>query len=447
MFSFTAEDLFVLLPTLILGAGACLVMLVDMCLGQGDFKPRVVHALTVLLLAGAMSVSVYHYSDATPKHLEGHLGAAVAAAWNFRMHTVISALFIQVLTFLVLLSSGSWLDAEDRHHHGDYHALLLFFATGAIIFVSARNLILAFLGLEIFSIALYVLVAFRRQRSISIEAGLKYFLLGAFAAAVFLFGAALLYAGKGDLDIPELGAVSRPGLPSPVGFAAIGGGLLFVALFFKASIAPFHMWTPDVYEGAPTPITALMSTGTKAAAFLMLMAVARLIPHEILHLVPILTIATILVGNFGALVQNDIKRLLAYSGIAHAGYLMIGYCVLVGSEQYQAAAVSIRAILFYLATYGITNLAALLVIAYLEKSDPSVVKLEGLRGLSRRNPVAAAVLGLAALSLAGIPPTAGFWGKYQIFAAALFAEMPVLAVIGILFSVVGLFYYLKIIVH
>jgi len=179
----------------------------------------------------------------------------------------------------------------------------------------------------------------------------------------------------------------------------------------------------------------------------MLIAVAKFIPHQILPLIPVLTVLTILVGNIGALRQSNIKRLLAYSGIAHAGYLMIAYCALTLGQVNQVAAISIRAILFYLATYAVTNLAALFVVGYLEKSDPTVVELDGLKGLGRRNPVAAGILGLAALSLAGIPPTAGFWGKYQLFYAALFADMPVLAILGILFSVIGLFYYLRILVN
>jgi NADH-quinone oxidoreductase subunit N len=223
-----------------------------------------------------------------------------------------------------------------------------------------------------------------------------------------------------------------------------------VALFFKASAAPFHMWTPDVYEGAPTPITGLMSTGTKAAAFLLMLAAAPKLPREVLPVIPVVTIATILIGNLGALVQTNIKRLIAYSGIAHAGYLMVAFAALALGEGPQDSAYAIRAVLFYLVAYGVTNLAAIGVIALLERQDPGIVEIENLRGLSRRNPICAMLLALAMLSLAGIPPTVGFWGKYQVFSAALHTGLPSLtavSVIGILLSVVSLFYYLRIIVY
>ncbi|MEZ5988496.1 MAG: NADH-quinone oxidoreductase subunit N [Planctomycetota bacterium] len=410
-FSFTSADLYVLAPLLVLALGAFTALMLDLFVPRGALRRGSVQLATLVALVAAIVVSLFQYQQEDIGPTRDALGPLVRDVFRFRMHTVLGALILEGVTLLSFLLSLSFLGEEDEHYHGEYHALLLLFPFGAILMISAKSLMLAFLGLETFSVALYVLVAARRARSRAVEAGLKYFLLGAFAAAVFLYGAALIYAGNGSLAVPELGQIAQTGVPGPQGLAAIGGALLFVALFFKASVAPFHMWTPDVYEGAPTPITALMSTGTKTAAFVLLCMLAPFIPHEILPLIPVLTVASILVGNVGALLQTDLKRLLAYSGIAHAGYLLVAYSVMVTSSQAGAMVAPLRAILYYLAIYGVTNLAALGVVAWLERREPGIVTLDGLRGLWRRNPFAALVLAVAALSLAGIPPTAGFWAS------------------------------------
>ncbi len=447
-FRLTTTDLHALLPLVILSAGACLVLLIDLFLRE-EARSRVLPPLTSLILLGALGAGIEQYISLSPgsfRFPSERLGPLLTPIWRHQVFTAVGAILLCGIALAVHWISTSWLREEDRPAYGEYQCLLLLFPIGTILLIGARNLMLAFVGLEIFSVALYVLTAMRRTRSRAVEAGLKYFLLGAFAAAIFLYGSALIYAGKGTLDLPDLGAISREGLPAPVGLAALGGGILFLALFFKASVAPFHMWTPDVYQGAPTPITALMSTGTKTAAFFLLITAARLFPHEILPLIPILAIVSILVGNAGALRQTDLKRLLAYSGVAHAGYLLVAYCAIALGQGHQDAHTAIRAILYYLAVYGITNLAAFGVLAWLERREESVLTFEGIRGLGRRNPFCAAVLALAALSLAGIPPTAGFWAKYQVFAAALSAGQTTAAVVGILGSVVGLYYYLRILV-
>ena len=447
---FTATDFWILLPTLVLAVGACLVIVADLLAANKAIRQALVHSLSLTFLGIAIVLSWYQYSPANFEKDNLDLivmGPSIQTAWHYGMYTILGALILELLTFMAVLLSGSWLSSEDDQHHGEYHALMLLFCVGANIFISAKNLMLAFIGLEIFSVALYVLVAIRRKRKLGVEAGLKYFLLGAFAAATFLYATSLIYAGNGNLDIPKIGPIGGEGIPGPEGLAAIGGALLFVALFFKASVVPFHMWTPDVYQGAPTPVTALMATGTKAAAFIMLFWSAKFIPHELLPLLPGLAILTMAVGNLGALVQSNVKRLLAYSGIAHAGVIMIAFNVLTRGQQGGDTATALRAMLFYVVTYGITSIAAFSVIAYLEKNDERVLTLSGLRGLSRRNPLSAIVLALSALSLAGVPPTAGFWGKYQIFAAAIRSNMTPLAVIAILVTVIGLYYYLKIIVY
>jgi NADH-quinone oxidoreductase subunit N len=444
----TPQDWSILAPTLTLSVGALLALAADL-FAPTSMRAGATRLLSLLALGVAILLTVYQYIPATNKaaQIVTQMGPSLRDVWSFRMETVIGSLMIQVLTLLTLIGSGSWLTREDDPHHGEFHILCLMFAIGGILLVSAKHLMLAFVGLELLSISLYVLVAIRRNRYQSVEAGLKYFLLGAFAGAIFLYGTALLYAGNGSLSLLGIESVNRPGLPRPEGLAALGGALLFVALFFKASVVPFHMWTPDVYQGAPTPITALMSTGTKVAAFLLLLAAAPLIPRELLVALPTITILTIVVGNLGALVQGDLKRLIAYSGIAHAGYLMIAFSALCIGTGPQVAAHSVRAIVFYLAAYGVTNLAALFVVAQLERRDPSLGTLNGIKGLARRHPSSAVVLTIAMLSLAGIPPTIGFWGKYLVLAAALHTELYVLTTVGLLFSVIGLYYYLRVVVN
>lgn len=448
-FTLTSNDFYVLGPVLTLCLGIATVLLLDLFLPKGQTRRRTVEGFTFLFLAIALYLSLYQFGQekAGPSDPAFLLGPLLKDVWNFRMHTVIGAVLIEAITLVTLLISTSFLTKEDEFYHGEYYSLLLCFALGAILMVSTKNLVLAILGLEIFSISLYIMVAARRHREQAVEAGLKYFLLGAFASAFFLYGIALIYAGNGNVSIPAIGQVAHVGVAGPQGLAAIGGTFLFGALFFKASVAPFHMWTPDVYQGAPTPITALMSTGTKTAAFLLLTLCVKFIPVAILPLIPVLTILTIVIGNVGALRQTNLKRLLAYSGVAHAGYLMVGFSSLVMGTGHGTAYVSIRAMLFYLASYAVTNLAAFAVIAFLERKEASAVTLDGIRGLWKRNPMAASVLALSVLSLAGIPPTAGFWAKFLIFSTAIQAGLPILAIIGILASVVGVYYYLKIVVY
>ncbi len=450
-FSFTSTDFYVLLPLLFPVFGAILVLCLDLLLKPGKGARTLVHGLSLLSLLGGILAGVQQYLYLQPSHPlppKIALGPLLEPVFHFQPWTVLGSILLLFLTLISLLLSGAWWKEGDEEFraYGEFHVLTLFFPVGAGLLLGAKNLMLAFIGLEILSISLYVLVAFRRSRTKSVEAGLKYFLLGAFGAAFFVYGSALIYAGQGNLDLPAMGTILQEGLPQPFGYAALGGAILFIALFFKASIAPFHMWTPDVYEGAPTPITALMSTGTKAAAFFLLISAARLFPHELVPVFTFLAILSILVGNAGALVQTNLKRLLAYSGIAHAGYLLVAYQAMAVGQGQTDAGIALRALLFYLAVYGITNLAALGVLSWIERKDPEIVTLEGLKGLGRRNPIAAAILAIAALSLAGIPPTAGFWAKYQIFAASIQAGQIPLAIFAILGSVIGLYYYLKILV-
>ncbi len=328
---------------------------------------------------------------------------------------------------------------EDRPYMVEHDALLLTTPIGMLLMAGAQDLLVFFVGLELLSVPLYALCAFRRDRRRSVEAGLKYFLLGAFAAAFFLYGAALLYTATGTISLEALR--SRE-LSSPLALAGVG--LLAASVFFKISVFPFHLWVPDVYQGAPTPVTALMATGTKAAAFAFLLNATFLLPASAATTVAVIAIVTMALGNLGALVQQDVKRMLAYSGIAHAGTLLLVVAgALAGDPQPDGA---LDAALYYMAAYVFTAAGAFGVLALLERDGEHFTSLDSLRGLARRRPYVAAAMTLFMLSLGGIPLTGGFLGKYLVFYVAVRADLVAVAVVGVLLSVIALGYYLRVVV-
>ncbi len=305
---------------------------------------------------------------------------------------------------------------EDEYvQYGDFYGLLLLAITGMMIMTSTTHLLVVFLGLEVLSIALYVMVGFRKMRVDSVEAALKYFLLGAFATGFFLYGVALLYGATGALDMVRIGAsVTAAGGANLMLLA--GGMLVLIGFAFKAALVPFHMWTPDVYQGAPTPVTAFMSTGTKAAALAVLARIVTMaMPMSAFNwgaVLPVLAVLTMTVGNFMALAQNNIKRMLAYSSIAHAGYILVALSA--GNAAGQSA------ILYYLAVYTLMNIGAFAVISYLGRSNREErLSFESYRGLGYRYPFVSLAMAVFMFSLAGIPPTGGFLGKFYLFAAAV----------------------------
>ena len=358
------------------------------------------------------------------------------------------ALFFKVILLLAaalsLLLSDSWLRSRSLSTGAPY-ALLLLSTSGMMYLVSAGDMITMFLGLEVMSVPLYCLAATLRWDDRSVEAGMKYLVLGAMATAIFLMGVGLLYGFQGlhgggvDSEITALRSAllstSAATLPA---YASIGGLLLLVGLLFKISAAPFHMWTPDVYEGTPTPFTAFMSVAVKAAGAAVIIrlfggeVLARLGLQELLWLV---AAVTMIVGNFMALVQSNIKRMLAYSSIAHGGYILVA--VLAGTADGQAA------VLYYALAYTMGNLAAFSVLVYLSGQGLEVESFDDLRGLGSRYPLVGAVMGIAMLSLAGMPPLVGFFAKFSIFMAAIAEGYIWLTVIGLLTSAVSFAYYLR----
>lgn len=349
-------------------------------------------------------------------------------------------------TMLFLVSTAiAWIFGQ-RYYTGDEAALepehdilMLTAASGMVLMAGSRDLLVFFVGLELLSVPLYTLCGFRRARRDSVEAGLKYFLLGAFAAATFLFGAALVYTGTGTVTFARMNPAD---LSSPL--VMVGAALVAASLFFKVSVFPFHLWVPDVYQGAPAPVTTFMATGTKAAGFAFLLpAAAAMLPNSSTPVLAVIAVVTLAAGNLGALVQTDLKRMLAYSGVAHAGTLLLAIAGMRNDSQADGAT---QAVLFYMAAYMFTAGGAFGLVTMLESQTRAPVTLESIRGLAQRRPGVAAALALFMLSLGGIPATGGFLGKYLVFSVAVRSGMVAIAVIGIVLSVVALGYYLRVII-
>jgi len=338
------------------------------------------------------------------------------------------------------LLSPAYLQRLHLIHQGEYYALMLLATVGMMIMAAAISFLTIFLGLEMLSLALYILCGFVARRGTSQEASMKYFLLSSFASAFLLYGIAMIYGATGNTAFNAITKFLSTHTQSST-LLLIGMGLLIVGFAFKVSAVPFQAWTPDVYDGAPAPVTAFMSVGTKAAALIDFARVFDVVLPSIKSnwepVVLAIAILTIVGGNVLALVQSNVKRLLAYSSIAHAGYLLIG--VVVGGT------IGLSAILFYLLCYTFMNLGAFGMVSVLERADNSGSSLNEIRGLWYRQPLLAGLLAFFMLALAGFPPMAGFAAKYYMFYAALQGGHPELLIIGVLASVLGMYYYLRVI--
>ncbi|HVN53077.1 MAG TPA: NADH-quinone oxidoreductase subunit N [Anaerolineaceae bacterium] len=330
---------------------------------------------------------------------------------------------------------------------GEYYSLLMFTVGGMMLMAQAGDLIVVFLALELLSIPLYVMAGFARPRLDSEEASLKYFLLGSFASGFVLFGVAMIYGATGHTGLQEIIAVLHAGQSNfPVLFL-IGSAMLLVGFGFKVAAVPFHMWTPDVYQGSPSPVSGFMSVGAKAAGFAALLRVFVLIfPSLATDLIPVTWLGaalTMIVGNILAISQSNIKRMLAYSSIAHAGYILMAF-VPFGNPKFAPDAVA--SALFYLATYALTSIGAWAVVIAMEQSEGGKgLDLSDYAGLSRRYPVLSAAMAIFMLSFTGVPPLVGFWGKFYLFRTVIEAGFINLAVIGLITSIISAFYYLRVI--
>jgi len=383
----------------------------------------------------------------------GLVGAAVASLllWNHNTASfgVVVAdnfgLFVTwiliIVGLLTLAFSGPTIERE-RLPGGEYYTLVLFALAGMMLMATATDLLVIFLALEVLSLAVYVLTGIRRDSPASTEAALKYFLLGAFSSAFFLYGIALTYGLAGSTRLDKIGSLIAAQALAPTPMQLLALGLLLVGFAFKVSAVPFHMWTPDAYEGAPPAVTGFMSTGVKAAAFAafvrVFLAAFEPLQREWWPVLWGIAAATMIVGTVVGVAQSNVKRMLAYSSIAHGGYLLVALL--------SANDVGKGAVLFYLLAYAITNLGAFGVIAVLETSDHPNDQVRDYAGLWDTHPVLAGLMTLFLLSLGGFPPMAGFIAKWYVFSAAVKAGYTGLAIIGVLTSVVSVFFYLRIVV-
>lgn len=432
-----APDYFwALLPEIVLALWGMLVLIVDVAQKGSRSEPSR-PSIGWLALAG---VGVTALANALLLHFTAGPGSALVAVDRFR---VFINFVILISAALTLLMSQGYLDRKGINR-GEYHALILFSTLGMLVFSGARDLLMVFLGLELLSIPIYVLVGFDRMDERSVEGALKYFLLGAFSSAFFLFGIALTWGATGTADVVLIGRLVLGGGAAVTPLLLAGMALLMVGFGFKVAAMPFHMWTPDAYDGAPTPITSLMSTGVKAAAFASFIRVFVIgfggAAEKWQAVGFLIAVVTMVGANLIAMTEGSLKRMLAYSSIAHAGYLLVA--LLANSEDGAAA------FLFYLLVYTLMTAGAfaVLIANSREATGEERVSLEDWAGFAREKPALAGIFSIFLLSLAGFPLTAGFLGKLYILRAAIAAGLTPLAVVLVLASLVSYFYYLRVIV-
>src|SRR5580700_10154432 len=427
-----SADILRVLPELIwCGFGALLMLL------QPVVKSR--KALTAVAVVGALAGICGNFYAV---HNPGAAFSGLVAADPF---SIFFSHLVGLVAVLVILAAAPYLDRE-RLADAEFYALVLFATAGMGVLASAQELLTAFIGLELSSISSYILAGYRRDTLKSGESSMKYFLLGSFATAFFLYGIALVYGVTGTTNLLRMDAAD----PAST-LLKLGLSMILIGLGFKVAAAPFQVWTPDVYEGAPTPVTALFSAGPKAAAFALLLRIFATVPaatHFWFWAFWILAVLTMFAGNLGALVQTNIKRLLAYSSIAHAGYILVAFAAVTSMAQggRAEAAAAYAAVLFYLLSYALVKLGAFTIVSQLGGTGEKNLSLDDYAGLSQRQPVVAAMLSIYLLSLLGLPVTAGFFGKFYIFKAAVNSNLIWLAVLMAINSVIGSYYYIRLIV-
>jgi NADH-quinone oxidoreductase subunit N len=419
-----------------------------------------VRNLSFVALTGvsmALMISLYLWGTAPTASMGGDPGIFSNSLIHDRFAQTFNIIFL-LMSMLVLAASSRY-PSEDHENKPEYFALVLLALMGMMFLAKSGTLITAFVSLEIFSIALYILCGFsarhgtgREQPSTvpeldwktqaSQESAVKYLLTGAFASAILVYGMALIYAGTGTTEIRTIGQLIHENPYSKNILVYIGMGLMFCGMAFKVSLVPFHSWTPDVYQGAPTPITGFMSVATKAAGFALIARIFFISFPDLNDVwVPFLfgiSILTMLTGNIAAIFQNDLKRMLAYSGVAHAGYLLIG--IVANTTE------GIASILFYLSVYLFMNIGAFAVVLSLEGKGENGTSIYRFKGLAKRNPLLAAAMSLFMVSLAGFPPTAGFFGKLFLFMAAIKEGYVLITIMAVIASVISVYFYLRVIV-
>jgi NADH-quinone oxidoreductase subunit N len=442
-------DIWAVLPETIVAAAGALVMLYD-C-----FAPKQRLVTGAISIAGLVIAAIFLFllwDTSVP-----------ASAWNgmiandnLRLSFSFVALFVSAVTILI---SSVWTDQETIPV-GEYHALLMFATVGMMFMASGNDLVIIFLGLETLSIATYVMAGLRKSDLKSNESAMKYFILGSFASAFLLYGMALIYGATGSTNVTEIAArIANANFPA---LLLIGAAMMIIGFGFKAAVVPFHVWTPDVYEGAPSPVTAFMMAGPKTSAFASFVRVfvlgfpfiAGAQASDLLHeswitALSVMAILTMTIGNIAAIVQNNVKRMLAYSSIAHAGYALVGF---IGAGMAATAAKrdeAIASVAFYLLTYAVTNLGAMAIVTLLAQKNDRRCEFEDYNGIGFKSPLLAFSLSLFMLSLLGLPLTAGFMGKVMVFRPALEAGnvlLVALVVVAVVNTAISAYYYLRLIV-
>ena len=442
-----ATQLSALLPYLVLAAGGLLVMLVDAFVKS--LRKEHLSMLSLLVLLGVAVANFTGSMSLSDRTLLGGMVVNDQYSWFFNM------LFVAVALLTVTFASGLY--DRDGHYRAEFYPLVLFATLGMMLLVAATDLMTLFLALETMSLSVYVLVAGNRGSLRSSEAGFKYLIMGAFASAFLLMGMALLYGETGGTSYAMIGDTIA-GMNSASLLLKLATGLILIGFGFKIAMVPFHMWTPDVYEGAPCYVTGFMATGVKAAAVAALLRFAWLtlpvLADVWFPVLMVLAVVTMTYGNLVALSQNSIKRMLAYSSIAHAGYLLMGVLAYlqtgrdigVATRAEEVGVAAGGAVLFYLVGYALMNLGAFGIVTYLSKDRKHEADtIDGYAGLAQKRPVAAASLAVFLFSLAGIPPTVGFVGKFYIFDAVVKADLLPLAIWGVVNSLLSVYYYLRVI--
>jgi len=423
---FTTIDFLTILPEIIVAGMGMVVVLIELFGTGRDTRNLAYLSLLTLIVAG------YAETLLLGRNLEGFWGTVTADDFS-----VAFELIFLLVAGLTILISMRFLENQNMRH-GEYYSLLLFATSGMMFLASGMDLLMIFIGLEIFSLSLYVLTGLTRMRVRSVEAALKYFLLGAFSSGFMAYGMALIYGATGTLDLARL-ASSQPGR-----LLWVGMGLVLIGLAFKIAVVPFHQWVPDVYQGAPTNVTGFMAAATKTAAFAVLLrfllGAFEGFSEIWIPLVFWLAVLTMTVANLVALAQTNMKRLLAFSSIAHAGYVLIAVV--------SNSAAGVEAILFYLAAYALMTVGAFAVLVAIGRGDAENERgytLSEWAGLGWSRPMLALAMTLFMFSMAGIPPTGGFFGKYVVFKSAIESQEYTLAIIGVLNAAVATYYYLKVI--
>ncbi len=439
----TLRDLLVISPMIALLFMSLIPVLMKVFSDNKEPKPfvTVVYALLGVILAVGLTAS-----------LAGMKQTAFSESLVFDGMAVWGSLIVLFSGAFALMLAFDHVET-DAKQFSEQCFLMLGSMIGMLIVILSNDLIVTFLGIEMMSLCLYILVAMSREEILSKEASFKYFVLGSFASAIFLYGIALLYGTVGGTSLPVVAAKTGELLANHNQLFYIGMAMVILGFAFKVSVFPFHAWTPDVYQGASTPITAFMATAVKTATFI---AILRLFQHadpsgpsaflaepKFLTVLSWLAVLTMMVGNAAAVIQNNFKRILAYSSISHSGYLLIGVITAGFAPRIESSLAASTVVLFYLFSYSLMTIGAFALVAILEKQVGHALTVDDLKGLSTRSPVLAGSLTLILFSLAGVPPTVGFFAKFSLFGSAIEQDLYWLAFWGVLSSVIAVYYYLR----